>query len=220
MKTLLFGIVLIVLIGTAGFFYRNVMEQSGNPEPVACTQEAKVCPDGSGVGREGPSCEFAPCPFPNAEDREIGIAFIVPAGYVANADAIGADLELRAVFDKSAPGGLPHNIVVRHFPIGAGKTAEDVMVGETIFETADMGAESMDQLTAVTVEGRTFYMVTVERFEAQIHTLYYLPRVADVLRFEVLERDVVDWMEPTLLVTDLPEHAALLELLRTLETYQ
>jgi predicted lipoprotein with Yx(FWY)xxD motif len=29
---------------------------------TACTQEAKVCPDGSAVGRTGPNCEFAPCP--------------------------------------------------------------------------------------------------------------------------------------------------------------
>ena len=28
----------------------------------ACTQEAKICPDGSAVGRIGPDCEFAPCP--------------------------------------------------------------------------------------------------------------------------------------------------------------
>ncbi|MBX3218418.1 MAG: hypothetical protein KF850_40810 [Labilithrix sp.] len=31
-------------------------------EPKACTQEAKLCPDGSAVSRTGPSCEFAPCP--------------------------------------------------------------------------------------------------------------------------------------------------------------
>ncbi len=30
--------------------------------PQACTQEAKLCPDGSYVGRTGPNCEFAPCP--------------------------------------------------------------------------------------------------------------------------------------------------------------
>jgi hypothetical protein len=30
---------------------------------VACTQEAKVCPDGSLVGRQGSNCEFAPCPI-------------------------------------------------------------------------------------------------------------------------------------------------------------
>ncbi len=34
-----------------------------NPdEQVFCTMEAKLCPDGSYVGRQGPRCEFAPCP--------------------------------------------------------------------------------------------------------------------------------------------------------------
>lgn len=28
----------------------------------ACTEEAKQCPDGSSVGRSGPNCAFAPCP--------------------------------------------------------------------------------------------------------------------------------------------------------------
>lgn len=30
--------------------------------PKVCTQDAKVCPDGSSVGRTGPNCEFAACP--------------------------------------------------------------------------------------------------------------------------------------------------------------
>lgn len=29
----------------------------------ACTEEAKICPDGSAVGRTGPNCEFAECPI-------------------------------------------------------------------------------------------------------------------------------------------------------------
>lgn len=33
---------------------------------VACTMEAKLCPDGSAVGRSGPNCEFAPCPAVNS----------------------------------------------------------------------------------------------------------------------------------------------------------
>ena len=32
------------------------------PGQVACTMEAKICPDGSSVGRTGPNCEFAACP--------------------------------------------------------------------------------------------------------------------------------------------------------------
>lgn len=31
-------------------------------EPQACDDIAKVCPDGSAVGRTGPNCSFAPCP--------------------------------------------------------------------------------------------------------------------------------------------------------------
>ena len=37
---------------------------SASPFPVACTMDAKICPDGSSVGRSGPKCEFAPCPTP------------------------------------------------------------------------------------------------------------------------------------------------------------
>ena len=33
-------------------------------EMVACTMEARECPDGSYVGRTGPQCAFAPCPGP------------------------------------------------------------------------------------------------------------------------------------------------------------
>jgi hypothetical protein len=32
------------------------------PQAQACTEEAKICPDGSAVGRTSPNCEFAPCP--------------------------------------------------------------------------------------------------------------------------------------------------------------
>lgn len=31
-------------------------------DPIECTMDAKMCPDGSAVGRTGPNCEFAPCP--------------------------------------------------------------------------------------------------------------------------------------------------------------
>lgn len=34
----------------------------GGSGAVACTMEAKLCPDGSYVGRTGPNCQFAACP--------------------------------------------------------------------------------------------------------------------------------------------------------------
>ena len=30
--------------------------------PIACTDDAKLCADGSSVGRSGPNCQFAACP--------------------------------------------------------------------------------------------------------------------------------------------------------------
>ena len=38
--------------------------QPTGQQPVACTMDAKACPDGSYVGRIAPNCEFAPCPIP------------------------------------------------------------------------------------------------------------------------------------------------------------
>lgn len=32
------------------------------PTQQACTMEAKICSDGTSVGRIGPNCEFAKCP--------------------------------------------------------------------------------------------------------------------------------------------------------------
>ena len=48
------------------FFAVIILSACSKPQvqqpPQACTEEAKVCPDGSAVGRTGPNCEFAPCP--------------------------------------------------------------------------------------------------------------------------------------------------------------
>lgn len=35
---------------------------------VACTMEAKICPDGSYIGRTGPNCEFAECPLVKTDE--------------------------------------------------------------------------------------------------------------------------------------------------------
>lgn len=42
-------------------FSYAVMEEPEESGTV-CTADAKLCPDGSYVGRQGPRCEFAPCP--------------------------------------------------------------------------------------------------------------------------------------------------------------
>ncbi|GEM_PF-1402711 len=73
---LLIGVVAFLLIGivSAGsyLFLRTQRSSSNSNMPLenlpdgslgqACTMEAKICPDGTAVGRTGPNCEFAPCP--------------------------------------------------------------------------------------------------------------------------------------------------------------
>ncbi len=34
-----------------------------HPTGVMCSMDAKICPDGSAVGRVAPTCEFAACPL-------------------------------------------------------------------------------------------------------------------------------------------------------------
>lgn len=57
------GSLLLALVGCD----KEAAPPTSSPPPDAgantpCTRDAKVCPDGSAVGRTGPACEFAPCP--------------------------------------------------------------------------------------------------------------------------------------------------------------
>lgn len=59
------AIVLFILALLAGGVY-VALNKGLLTKQKACTQDAKVCPDGTSVGRVGPKCEFAPCPTPTA----------------------------------------------------------------------------------------------------------------------------------------------------------
>jgi len=52
-------------------FVEPIAEPLPLDNPVACTMEAKICPDGSAVGRTGPNCAFAPCPGEETETEVI-----------------------------------------------------------------------------------------------------------------------------------------------------
>lgn len=55
---------LIFVIVVAGFVATYLVFKNYNNGQIACTMDAKICPDGTAVGRVGPSCNFAPCPDP------------------------------------------------------------------------------------------------------------------------------------------------------------
>ncbi len=54
-----------VLVLAGGVWYYLVQTTPIGPGLPQCTLEAKICPDGSSVGRTGPNCEFTQCPAPN-----------------------------------------------------------------------------------------------------------------------------------------------------------
>lgn len=88
---LLIGAVIVLLV-IAGVGIGNFLLGSNKNTPVqtACTMEAKLCPDGSSVGRSGPKCEFSPCPSPTPDptanwktytNTEFGFSFKYPDNY-------------------------------------------------------------------------------------------------------------------------------------------
>ncbi len=81
-KNILLIAVLIIILAGVGYFYQG----RGAEETQVCTLEAKICPDGSAVGRTGPNCEFAACPeadsgtegWKTSTDSKSGVSFLYP----------------------------------------------------------------------------------------------------------------------------------------------
>lgn len=65
-KKVITAIFVLILLGGFLFFIRNNISQA--PRKTSCTTEAKLCPDGSSVGRTGPDCEFPECPAETDEE--------------------------------------------------------------------------------------------------------------------------------------------------------
>ena len=67
MKKIYVLLVILVLIGAVFMVQKVFFTKIG---PVACTMEAKMCSDGSYVGRTGPNCEFSACPESKATSTQ------------------------------------------------------------------------------------------------------------------------------------------------------
>lgn len=79
------AIFLVFLVAGTVFLYQQQLSIKNRIRlGTACTQEAKICPDGSAVGRTGPNCEFAACSndpygtWKKVSDRMSGISFWYP----------------------------------------------------------------------------------------------------------------------------------------------
>ena len=63
----IFIILILVAVGYFGYTHYFLNNADNNQENIGCATEAKICPDGSAVGRTGPDCEFALCPDETAD---------------------------------------------------------------------------------------------------------------------------------------------------------
>ena len=211
MRSLFFGILLIIIIGVGGLVYRNAVEYPA--QPIACPMDALVCPDGTSLGRTGASCTFPSCPPPNVLLPSIDISFALPAGF---AEAELSDASNVAAYEmKGSSADTAGGIIIRRYPIATSSTAL-----ATIQQTAIGGASGapvgVTSFTSTVIGTHRFTVVLIERFEGVIDTAYYLARTTDVLRFDASDSGA-DWTNPNLDIPKLPAHAALIKLLMTLQ---
>lgn len=211
MKSLLLGVLLIIIVGLGGLVYRNAVEHPS--QPIACPMDAQVCPDGTAVARTGTSCTFSQCLPPNVSLTDIGISFAVPAGF--SAAALPDASSVVAYEMPNASSTETASIIIRRYAIAASSTAL-----ATIQQTAISGASgapvSVTSFTSTVLGNHRYTVVSIERFEGVIDTAYYLARSSDVLRFDAVDRGA-DWTNPNLDVAKLPAHMALAKLLSTLQ---
>lgn len=98
-----------VIVALAGFYKFNftdggdIMPPVGGPQQIGCTMEARLCPDGSAVGRSGPRCEFAPCPEVPASDGRISVSSPATGSSVKSPLAIRGEARGTWYFEGSFP---------------------------------------------------------------------------------------------------------------------
>ena len=64
-KTFIFTMLAVLTGALISFIFKvnDIMQHNTQTQGVACTMEARLCPDGvTYVGRQGPKCEFQACP--------------------------------------------------------------------------------------------------------------------------------------------------------------
>lgn len=212
MKILFFGIVLIIVVGFGGLVYRNAVEHPSRP--VTCPLDVKTCPDGTSVSRTGNSCVFAACLPPNVSLPDVAIAYAVPDGFAATTTL--PDAASVAAYETTNSSTSSASIIIRRYAIPASSTAL-MTIQQTAIDGTSGAPVPATAFSSIILGTHRFTVVAIERFEGVVDTAYYLARSTDVLRFDAVDRNVMNWTNPNLAVSALPANTALRKMLSTLE---
>ncbi len=211
MKTLWLGILVIVLLGVGGLVYRNAIEHPN--QPIACPLDAKVCPDGTAVARVGSTCDFPACAPPNVSLEALGISFALPNGFVASS---APDSTTVAEYDfGNSSSTQAEELTIREYSLASSTPLE--VVQSTALGIASGAPLSATAFTSTSIGTHRFTVAQIGRFEGVVDTAYYLARGTDVIRFDAIDRGVVNWTDPALTTSTLPAQQALRQMLGTLQ---
>lgn len=76
------------LAGGKNAWDQTFPQKTENTAPVICTEDAKICADGSSVSRIVPNCEFAKCPTPKLPEDPVPLVDENPAKKVISLEEV------------------------------------------------------------------------------------------------------------------------------------
>lgn len=189
------GVLLLSCLALLGYL---VMNLGLGKKQTACTAEAKICPDGTSVGRTGPNCEFAPCPTVSPTpvstpdltanwktyiNDVYNYSIKYPLGWRTQVQAAGAgDKEagskssLVDIFKLGAENQYPlYRLSIEPFEIMSGQTIESIKGPYLKFnlvnpKTANVRINNID---TITIEGKISTSQEQKEFYSKVYIIQF-----------------------------------------------
>lgn len=203
-KWMILGIaaVLLLVVGASGGYFLNTqmtkndstaptptVAASADNEQVACTMDAKECPDGSYVSRQGPKCEFAACPgesdstsadtsdWKTYNNSQYGVSFKYPLDWVVSSPPPSYDDYLWVIY-AAHPTPNGDVFAIRSYQ----KSISEVFESEkTNYTNSPSSIKSDEKINLFGFEGRR---LAVENSSVPItYYVYYLNRNGQTIVF-------------------------------------
>lgn len=183
--------------------------------------EAKLCPDGSYVGRGGPNCEFAACPtapstWRTYESKQQGFSIKYPPELTVQPVASSTTATGTLVVFKG--GEQYKDFTIELSRIGTDKEGYvQKMITATIFDGSGEHPKSFDEFDSVAINNNTdnfFYYIRTGVFEGVLSLVYYYPTDRGIYAFNLVAHGV-DWTSPEYDAEIDPIHLMLRQMLPT-----